>query len=514
MASPSPAADEFVGRYNRGEAQLVWLDTISDLETPVAAYLKLTDTAPYSFLLESVADGDIKGRYSIIGWAPDLLFRVRDLVAEINQDPAHSDKFEAVDDAPLDALRSLLQESAIDMPEALASMSAGIFGYLSYDMVRAMEKLPDENPRTINVPDSIFMRPTMVAVFDTITDTLKLVTAVRPKAGVDAQEAYARAEQRLREAETSLFGAIPTMSSVDTLHPVEPRSNMPEEAFHNMVKRARDYIEAGDIFQVVVSQRFSIDFPIPAFDLYRSLRRINPSPYLFFLNFDGFSVVGSSPEILVGVKHRTVNIRPIAGTRRRGSSVDEDAVIAADLLSDAKEIAEHLMLLDLGRNDVGRVSEIGSVAVDTAFAIQKTSHLIHIVSNITGRLREDCDTIDALQAGFPAGTVSGAPKIRAMEIIDELEPHKREIYSGCIGYFSANGDMDTCIALRTGVVKDGQLYVQAGGGIVYDSTPEYEFTESVNKCLAVVRAAEDALRVSYERVRHNRDGRTSDKEVS
>lgn len=498
MTSPFPAREVFERAYAAGKAQLVWLDTISDLQTPVAAYMKLTGEAAHSFLLESVADGDIKGRYSIIGWAPDLVFRVRDLMPEVNRDPAHSDHFEPLDAPPLDALRQLLHESELDLPDTLASMSAGIFGYLSYDMVRAMEALPDANPRTIHVPDSIFIRPRMIAVFDTITDTLKLVTTVRPSANIDASSAYDEACLRLRSAEQALSAPIAARPRCPA-QAVTPQSNMSQDAFHDMVRAARDYIEAGDIFQVVLSQRFSIDFPIPAFDLYRSLRRVNPSPYLFFLNFSDFSIVGSSPEVLVGVKNKTVNIRPIAGTRRRGATAAEDQAIAADLLADHKETAEHLMLLDLGRNDVGRVSQIGSVAVDTAFAIQKTSHLIHIVSNVTGTLRDDCDTIDALQAGFPAGTVSGAPKIRAMEIIDALEPHKREIYAGCIGYFSANGDMDTCIALRTGVVKNGQLYVQAGGGVVYDSTPEYEYTESVNKALALVRAAEEALALASQK---------------
>jgi anthranilate synthase component I len=327
---------------------------------------------------------------------------------------------------------------------------------------------------------------------------IRLVTPVRPD-GKTADAAYDDALARLDEAKERLYSALPDAALSVPNAFTEPNSNMSQASYYDMVDTAKAYIEAGDVFQVVLSQRFNIDFELPPFDLYRALRRVNPSPYLFYLNLRDFAVVGSSPEVLVGVKGREVNIRPIAGTRKRGSSLAEDGAISADLLSDEKERAEHLMLLDLGRNDVGRVCEIGSVKVNTSFGLQKTSHLIHIVSDVTGTLRQDLDEIDALVAGFPAGTVSGAPKIRAMEIIDELEPERRGIYAGCVGYFSANGDMDTCIALRTAVVKDGKLYAQAGGGVVYDSTPEYEYEETVNKAAALFRAAEVALDLANQR---------------
>jgi anthranilate synthase component 1 len=491
---------EFEKTYAAGTPQLVWSELIADLETPVAAYLKLAEGQDYSFLLESVEDGDIRGRYSMIGLAPDLLFRVRDGKPEINENALHDqDLYTPMDGAPLDALRVVLKAARLEIPEGLAPMSAGIFGYMAYDMVRHMEDLPDTNPDVLEVPDCLFMRPTVMAVFDSVTDTIRLVTPVRVAHGTGAQAAYDAALARLENASDAMHEQMPS-------HPLNvpnafdaPQSNMSQDAYFDMVKRGKEYIEAGDIFQVVVSQRFNIDYDLPAFDLYRALRRVNPSPYLFFLNMRDFAIVGSSPEVLVGVKNREVNIRPIAGTRLRGANEAEDAAISEDLLSDEKERAEHLMLLDLGRNDVGHVSEVGSVKVNTAFGLQKTSHLIHIVSDVTGTLRDDCDEIDALVAGFPAGTVSGAPKIRAMEIIDELEPERRGVYSGCVGYFSANGDMDTCIALRTALVKDGKLYVQAGGGVVYDSTPEYEYAETVNKAAALFRAAEVSLKLASER---------------
>ena len=499
MNAATPAFELFEPAYQAGTPQLVWSELIADLETPVAAYMKLTEGEPYSFLLESVQDGDIRGRYSMIGLAPDLLFRISDGQPELNRTAlSQLNDYAPMDGAPLDALRAVLDESRLEIAETLAPMSAGIFGYMAYDMVRHMEDLPNDNPDVMEVPDCLFMRPTIVAVFDSVTDMIRLVTPVRPSE-LSAEDAYAQAQERLAQAEEKLRGPLPQAhlsvpNSFDT-----PNSNMSQDAYFDMVEKGKAYIEAGDIFQVVLSQRFNIDFDLPAFDLYRALRRVNPSPYLFFLNMRDFAVVGSSPEVLVGVTGGEVNIRPIAGTRKRGATLAEDEAISADLLADEKERAEHLMLLDLGRNDVGRVSEIGSVQVNTAFGLQKTSHLIHIVSDVTGTLRADLDVIDALVAGFPAGTVSGAPKIRAMEIIDELEPERRGIYSGCVGYFSANGDMDTCIALRTAVVKDGKLYAQAGGGVVYDSTPQYEYDETVNKAAALFRAAEVALELASQR---------------
>ena len=499
-----PDSARFSDLYEVGKPVLVWTEMVADLETPVAAYLKLADGEDFSFLLESVEDGDIGGRYSIIGLQPDLLFRVENGQPQVNRRAAlAADDFDPMDAAPLDALRMILAETRLDIPESLPPMSAGLFGYMAYDMVRFMEDLPDTNPDVLGVPDGLFIRPTVIAVFDSIAHKVMLVTPVRPAApdskGDNAAAAYEKAEARLSAAYDKMHGSLPEPELTPPNEMAEPVSNMSQQAYFDMVEKSKAYIEAGDIFQVVVSQRFSVPFTLPPFDLYRALRRVNPSPYLFFLNMRDFAIVGSSPEVLVGVKDREVNIRPIAGTRKRGANAEQDSAIGADLLADEKERAEHLMLLDLGRNDAGRVSEIGSVEVNTAFGLQKTSHLIHIVSDVTGTLRAELDEIDALTAGFPAGTVSGAPKIRAMEIIDELEPERRGVYSGCVGYFSANGDMDTCIALRTALVKDETLYVQAGGGVVYDSTPQYEYDETVNKATALFRAAEVALTLAAER---------------
>ncbi len=496
----NPDFDAFARRYEAGEAQVVWTRLVADLETPVSAMLKLAENKPYSFLLESVEGGAIRGRYSFIGLNPDLIWRCQDETSEINRTPdAAPDAYEACDGSPLDSLRSVLAESEIELPDGLPPMAAGLVGFMSYDMVRLMERLPDANPEVVGLPSGLFLRPTVIAVFDTIEDTVTVVTPVRPDNAIDATAAFDAATERLWQIVSDLGRALPRGGDAPAIgDPPTPSSNMTREEFHEMVERSKEYILAGDIFQVVVSQRFEIPFKLPAFALYRALRRLNPSPFLFFLNFEDFALVGSSPEILVRLRGDTVTIRPIAGTRPRGKDAAEDAYYAKDLLADPKERAEHLMLLDLGRNDVGRVSEVGSVVVDEQFIIEYYSHVMHIVSNVTGKIRPDHDALSALIAGFPAGTVSGAPKVRAMEIIDELESERRGAYAGCIGYFGAGGDMDTCIALRTAVVKDEKVYVQAGGGIVADSDPESEYQESWNKARALMRAVEEAVRFAQE----------------
>jgi anthranilate synthase component 1 len=496
----SPDFDVFAARYAAGEPQVVSVKLVADLETPVSAMLKLAGEKPNSFLLESVEGGATRGRYSFIGFAPDLIWRCNGGRTEINHDPdADPTAFEPCAEAPLDSLRSVLEESAIAMPEGMPPMAAGLIGYMSYDMVRLMEKLPDENPEVIGLPDGLFIRPTVIAVFDTIEDMVTIVTPVRPQPGVDASAAYDRAIARLGAVERDFDRAVKHRADAAAAGvPPVPKSNMSREAFHGMVERVKEYIRAGDAFQVVVSQRFAIPFGLPPFALYRALRRLNPSPFLFFLNFGDFAIVGSSPEILVRLRGDTVTIRPIAGTRPRGKTPVEDRSNTEELLADPKERAEHLMLLDLGRNDVGRVSRVGTVKVTERFTVEYYSHVMHIVSNVVGEIRPDHDALSALIAGFPAGTVSGAPKVRAMEIIDELEPERRGVYAGCIGYFGAGGDMDTCIALRTAVVKDGVVYVQAGGGIVADSDPESEYQESWNKARALMRAAEEAVRYATE----------------
>jgi anthranilate synthase component 1 len=491
-----PSPDAFAAAYGRGEPQLVWTTLVADLETPVSAFLKIAGARPMSFLLESVEGGATRGRYSIVGLDPDLIWRANGERAELNRtartDP---DAFSPCPQPPLQALRALLAESRIAVPAELPPMAAGVFGYLSYDMVRLMEELPASHPDPIGIPDAIMIRPTIVVVFDTVKDTMTVVTPVRPQADVSAKVALARATERLVEIVDSLDSLL--LKSVDT-HAgpiaVPTLSNTTAGEYERMVLRAKEYIAAGDIFQVVLAQRFEAPFTLPAFSLYRALRRVNPAPFLFYLDYGGFSVVGSSPEILVRARGGTVTIRPIAGTRPRGATPHEDKALEDELLADPKERAEHLMLLDLGRNDVGRVAEIGTVTVTDQFFVERYSQVMHIVSNVEGKLDAKYDAIDALAGGFPAGTVSGAPKVRAMQIIDELEQDKRGLYAGCVGYFSADGDMDTCIVLRTALVKDGKMYVQAGAGIVADSNPASEQQECVNKAKALFRAAEEAQR--------------------
>ncbi len=493
----TPALAEFAPRYASGQPQVVWTRLVADLETPVSAYLKLTGERPLSFLLESVEGGAVRGRYSIIGCEPDLLWRAHGNEAAINRDPdTDADAFVPQPGGTLAGLRALLAESRIDLPADLPPMAAGIFGYMGYDTIRLVERLPDTPADVLELPDSLLMRPTLIVIFDTVRDEMTVVTPVRRDAGISPEFAYAAALDRLAGAVRSLEAPLAHKAAAVSVEPraVLPTSNTTAARYMAMVARAKEYIAAGDIFQVVLSQRFSAPFTLPPFALYRALRRTNPSPFLFHLEFGGYALVGSSPEILVRVRDGEVTIRPIAGTRPRGQTPEQDKALAAELLADEKERAEQLMLLDLGRNDVGRVAQIGSVTVTDRFFLEYYSHVMHIVSNVKGLLAAGRDTIDAMLAGFPAGTVSGAPKVRAMQIIDELEAHKRGPYGGCVGYFSAAGEMDTCIVLRTGLVKDGVLHVQAGAGIVADSVPDMEQAECRNKAEALFRAADEAVR--------------------
>lgn len=494
-----PGQDEFARfaeRYGAGEPQLLRRVLVGDCETPVAAFMKLRHaSAGPAFLLESVEGGAVRGRYSMIGLEPDLIWRCHRGTASLCR-PALGESFLDDPRPAFESLRALLAESAVPQEEGLPPMAAGVFGYLGYDMVRLMERLPEPKETGTGVPDAILTRPTMMVVFDSVRDEIHAVTPVRSQPGVSARVAYERALERLDHVVATLEGPLPSEAAIDIAALPEPAvvSNTSEAEFHAMVAAAQDYIRAGDIFQVVLSQRFEAPFALPPFALYRALRRVNPAPFLCYLDFGDFQIVCSSPEILVRLREDTVTIRPIAGTRRRGDSAAEDAALAEELLADPKERAEHLMLLDLGRNDVGRVSEIGSVKVTESFFIERYSQVMHIVSNVEGRLGAGRDALDALVAGFPAGTVSGAPKVRAMQIIDELERDARGAYGGCVGYFGANGEMDTCIVLRTAVVKDGRMHVQAGAGIVYDSDPASEQQECVNKAKALFRAAEEAIR--------------------
>ncbi|RCK52545.1 anthranilate synthase component I [Thalassospira profundimaris] len=492
-----PDFETFARNHQADIAQVVYTSLTADLDTPVSAFLKLAEGLPNTYLLESVEGGASRGRYSFIGFKPDLIWRCFGDRAEINRRVmADADDFSVQDQKPLDALKALIAESHIDLPDHLPPMSAGLVGYMGYDTVRLMEKLPDENPDNLNVPDGIFIRPTVTASFDTIADTVTVVTPVRPETGIDAQAAYDLACARLNDVvqhfQRNLF--IDRRSRTVPQDLPEPDVSVDEAGYREMVERAKEYIRAGDIFQVVLSQRYSLPYRLPPFAFYRALRRINPSPFMFYLDIGGFQVVGASPEILVRLRDGEVTIRPIAGTRKRGKNSEEDKFLARDLLDDPKERSEHLMLLDLGRNDVGRVSQPGTVRVTDRETIEYYSHVMHIVSNVVGQIDPQYDAMDALKAGFPAGTVSGAPKVRAMEIIDELEPVRRGIYAGCIGYISADGSMDTCIALRTAVIKDETIHIQAGAGIVVDSKPEMEHQECRNKAGALMAACREAHR--------------------
>ena len=492
-----PAFDSFASGYAEGRAQLLYTRLVADMETPVSAFLKLGEGRDNAFLLESVQGGETRGRYSIIGLKPDLIWRCQGAHAEINRAALTGNSFVAETPAPLDSLRALAKETQLAVPAGLPPMATGLFGYLGYDMARQVENLPNPPPDTLGLPDAILLRPTITAIFDSVRDEIIVITPVWFDKAVDTKSAYARGVARLDEAVAALEGPAPAPApppaDLPTGVPVE--SNMTKDEYFDVIARAKEYVMAGDVFQVVPSQRFRRPFALPPFSLYRALRRLNPSPYLYYLSMPGFQIVGSSPEVLVRLRGGKVTIRPIAGTRPRGKTPAEDQALAEELMADPKERAEHLMLIDLGRNDVGRISKTGAVTVTDSFFIERYSHVMHLVSNVEGDIRDGLDAVDALAAGLPAGTLTGAPKIRAMQIIDEFEKEKRgAAYAGAVGYFAADGSMDTCIVLRTALVKDGTMYVQAGGGIVADSVPEAEYQETVNKSKALLAAAEEAVR--------------------
>lgn len=462
---------------------------VDDTESPVSAMLKLNPNSDGLVLFESVVGGETRGRYSFIGLAPDLWWRVRNGKAET----ASTSDFREVLSSSTDvmaSLRAFVDACKVGGLEGLPPMAAGAFGYLGYDMVRYVERLPEPKPDPNGVPEAMLMRPGVVMIFDGVRQ--EIILAAPERGGAKAAQA------RIDAIEAVLDQPMPPSRPNEApVEKIDFASNTTKARYLEMVEKAKGYIHAGDIFQVVPSQRFTAPFERSPFAFYRALRRLNPSPFMFYVNFGGFQISGSSPEILVRVRDRVVTVRPIAGTLPRGATPQADQANAERLISDPKERAEHLMLLDLGRNDVGRVASRGSVKVTESFTIERYSHVMHIVSNVQGVLKEGEDMVSALAAGFPAGTTSGAPKIRAMEIITELEPHARGVYAGGVGYFGAGGDMDTCIALRTAVFKDGKIHVQAGGGVVYDSNPESEFMETVHKASALFRAAEEAAR--YDR---------------
>ena len=482
-----------------GKSAIVWREMIADTETPVSAALKLFEEGRGDFILESVEGGAVRGRYSLIGIAPDLVFRAEGAKAEINRHwLTDRTAYAASETDTLSTLRALVEACRIDMPAELPPAFACLVGNFGYETIGLVEKLPRPPANPIGLPDMMFVRPTVVLVFDRLADRLYIASPIWPEGG-NAGQLVERALERIEGVAAKLALPVPTkVQSAELPVLPDPQPVVPPSRYEQMVLKAKDYIAAGDIFQVVLAQRFTLPFPLPAFDLYRALRRINPSPFLYHLDMPGFALTGSSPEILVRLRDGEVTIRPIAGTRPRGKTALEDAINRDSLLSDPKERAEHLMLLDLGRNDVGRVTEGGSVTVTDSYMVEFYSHVMHIVSNVVGKLAKGKDALDALFAGFPAGTVSGAPKVRACEIIAELEPETRGAYAGGVGYFSPDGNMDSCIVLRTGIVKDGVLHVQAGAGIVADSDPEYEQRECHAKAGALIAAAREAVRVAGE----------------
>ena len=486
--------DKFFKNYNQGIPQIIKKEFIADIETPISSLIKISENEEYSFLLESVEGGDQRGRYSILGCDPDIIWEVnknKAKVTSLNQDLDLS----FLSEDPIKSLKQLVDFSKINK-ESNSSPFPVLVGYLGYPMIQLMEKINLNNPDEINIPDALMIRPKLVAVFDNIKDTINIQTSIYPDKKVTAELAYSKANDYINITIKKLNRDIPKKSlfKKNKKLTLDFKSNYTKKEYFNIVDKAKDYIIKGDIFQVVPSQRLKTDYNLSAQTLYRSLRRLNPSPFLVNLNFNNFGLVASSPEILVRLRENNITIRPIAGTRKRGKTINEDITLSKDLLNDEKEIAEHLMLLDLGRNDVGKVAKIGTVNVTEKMIIEYYSHVMHIVSNVEGKLDLKFDAIDALISGFPAGTVSGAPKIRAMEIIEELENVSRSFYGGAMGYFDSNGDMDTCISLRTGLVKDKKLYIQAGGGIVYDSDPEKEYQETINKANALVVAAEDSYK--------------------
>jgi len=469
--------------YNRVP---VYREVLADLETPLSCYLKLAQ-GPYSFLFESLQGGETWGRYSIIGLPCHHIIQIRDEQITVKKNGKIIDEKNATD--PLAWLDDYIKQFNYPDIDELPRFNGGLVGYFGYDTVRYIEprlgKCPNKDD--LNIPDIVLMVVDELLIFDNLNASLHIIVQCDPQ----INDAWEQAQQRLDAIEAQLQKPIKDNASFSPNRTkLSLQSNVSKEAFMASVEKSKEYIKAGDLMQVVYSQRFSTEFHASPLQLYRALRRLNPSPYLYFLDLADFHIVGASPEILVRVKDEIVTLRPLAGTRKRGETEEEDVALAEELLADPKELAEHLMLIDLGRNDVGRVCDIGSVKVTEKMVIERYSHVMHIVSNVHGKLKPDCSAIDALRAAFPAGTLSGAPKIRAMEIIDELENTKRGIYGGAVGYLSWQGEIDLAITIRTALIKDNTLYTQAGAGLVYDSVPELEWEESVHKAKAICQAAE------------------------
>ena len=484
----------FIKKYKLGIPQLIQKELIADIETPISSLIKISKDQNYSFLLESVEGGDQRGRFSLLGCDPDIIWEVKSNQVNIKLFNKKIDLSFLPKD-PILSLKKLINFCKIER-DLNAPPFPVLVGYFGYPMIQLMEKIELNNYDEIKIPDAILIRPKLVAVFDNIKDTINVMTPIYPNNQISAEIALNEANKYLENNIKKLKVKINIKTKQQQNDQEVPKfeSNYTKKEYYKIIESAKSYIRSGDVFQVVPSQRFKSKYKLDAISLYRSLRRLNPSPFLVNLNFKNFGLVASSPEILVRLRNGNITIRPIAGTRKRGKNINEDIKLSNDLLNDKKELAEHLMLLDLGRNDVGRVAEIGSVKVTEKMIIEYYSHVMHIVSNVQGKINSNNDALDALISGFPAGTVSGAPKIRAMEIIEELENVSRSFYGGTMGYFDSNGQMDTCISLRTGLVKNKTLYIQAGGGIVFDSDPEKEYQETINKANALIAAAKDSYK--------------------
>jgi anthranilate synthase component 1 len=486
-----PTLEEFRKVARPGALVPVYREILADLETPVSAYMRIAKGQQYSFLLESVEKADTIGRYSFLGANPATVFQSKGNKITLLREGRFG-QYES--DDPLGELRNLMAAYKPVHVEGVPEFHGGAVGYIGYDQARLFEKLPDTLPDPLNLPDLYFMITDTILIFDHVSNKIKIVSNAHVRGSVDA--AYNEALRKIEEIETTL--RKPFVVSTERLHSgeveTEPKSSFTREKFREAVLKAKEYIRAGDIFQVVLSQRFEREVHVSPVNLYRALRCINPSPYMTLVQFPDVTLVGSSPEVMTQVKKGSCMVRPIAGTRPRGANAEEDAALQQELLADEKELAEHIMLVDLGRNDVGRVSVPGTVAPvpSRMMAVERYSHVMHIVSEVSGKLKPGEDAYSAIAATFPAGTVSGAPKIRAMEIIEELEPMRRGPYAGACGYISFSGDMDTCIVIRTMVLKDGVAYLQAGAGIVYDSDPDREYDETVNKAKALFRAVDFA----------------------
>ena len=484
-----PNKDEFIILAQHGNIIPVFREVNADTDTPISLFKKVAK-GPESFLLESVEGGERWGRYSFIGHRPRLLVKARGDNIELTRNGEQCGKFKA---SPLNYLKNLMQTFRVVPVEGLPRFFGGLVGYLSYDIVRFIEHLPSFKPDEVGMPDAVFMMPEQVMIYDNLTQTIKVVANIYVPEYVNHGAVYDQAVAQIEESLATLREPVPpSKGRAKSKQELVLRANMERGRFEGMVQRAKQYIQDGEAIQVVLSQRFDTDLVFEPFDIYRALRRINPSPYMYYLDFDGDVVIGASPEVLVRLENGRVALRPIAGTRPRGKNSSEDRQLEEELLADPKERAEHVMLVDLGRNDVGRVATVGTVEVTDLMVVEYYSHVMHLVSHVEADLAPGLDMFDVLRASFPAGTVSGAPKVRAMEIIDELEPSRRGLYAGAVGYFSFSGNMDFCITIRTMLVRNGKVYLQVGAGIVADSIPQMEYEETVAKGEALVRALEMA----------------------